>query len=245
MNEFCVETPSELDLAGIANAKGAVINYAPLSGHMGRIFHDEKNAIITINDKVTDTGQRNFIISHELGHFLTDRISKHNCDSTDLLYYTSKKESENAANVFAAELLMNCKWFIEFTGNQLINKELLSRIADYFRTSITSAAIRYTQIGYFPIAIVLTQNGFTKWAAFSKGFPFQYIPNNVRVNSLSTVYDYYKTGKKFLGPEEIRSEAWFENAHEKGKPEFLIEENIYMKNYESVLTVLRLTNLAN
>jgi len=234
-----VETPSELDLAGIANAKGAVINYAPLSGHMGRIYHDENNAIITVNSKVTDSGQQNFIISHELGHFLTDRISKHNCDSTDLLYYTSKKESENAANVFAAELLMNCKWFIEFTGNQLINKELLTRIAGYFRTSITSAAIRYTQIGHSPIAIILTQNSITKWAAFSKDFPFQFLPSNIKVKALTTVYDFFKDGKKYPGPEEIRSEAWFEDFYEEGKPKFLIEENVYMTNFNSVLTILR------
>lgn len=245
LNEFCVESPSELDLVGIANAKGAVINYAPLSGHMGRIYHDGKNAIIKVNSKVSDAGQRNFIISHELGHFLTDDISKHNCDSTDLLSYTSKNETENKANVFAAELLMNSKWFKEFTEKKLFNKFLLEEIANYFKTSITSAAIRYTQSGYYPIAIVLTQNGFTKWAAFSKEFPFQYISNNVRVNSLSTVYDYYKIGKKFLGPEEIRSEAWFEDAYEAGKPDYLIEENIYMKNYESVLTILRLMDLAD
>jgi len=245
LNEFCVESPSELDLVGIANAKGAVINYAPLKGHMGRVFHDGSNAVITINNKVDDSGQRNFIISHELGHFLTDDISKHSCDSADLLSYTSKKETENKANVFAAELLMNSKWFKEFTEKKLFNKFLLEEIANYFKTSITSAAIRYTQIGYFPSAVILTQNGFTKWAIFSKGFPFQYISNNVRVNSLSTVYDYYTMGKKFLGPEEIRSEGWFEDAHEEGKPEYLVEENIYMKNYKSVLTTLRLMDLAD
>lgn len=238
LNEFCVESPSELDLVGIANAKGAVINYAPLSGHMGRIYHDEKNAIITIKNKVTDTGQRNFIIAHELGHFLTDNISKHSCDSSDLLSYSSKKESENAANVFAAEFLMNSKWFMEFTGNQEFNKDLLTRIADYFRTSVTSAAIRYTQTGYFPIAVILTQKGIIKWAAFSKDFPFQFIPNNVKVKGSSTVYEFFKYGKKYTGPEEIRSEAWFEDAYEDHKPDYLLEENVYMGNFNSVLTIL-------
>jgi len=245
LNEFCVESPSELDLVGIANAKGAVINFSPLKGHMGRVFHDGTNAVITINDKVEGAGQRNFIISHELGHFLNDDFSKHSCSSKDLLSYTSKKETENAANVFAAELLMNTKWFKTFTGRQLFDRILLEEITKYFNTSITSAAIRYTQIGHHPAAVILTQNGFTKWAAFSKYFPFQFVPNNIRVKSLSTVYDFYEEGKKYNGPEEIRSEAWFEDAYRRDKPEYLVEEIVYMNNYKSVLTILRLPVLAN
>lgn len=238
LNEFFVESPSDLDLIGIVNAKGAVIKYANLKGHMGRVIHDGENAIITVNDKVEDIGQRNFIISHELGHFLNDDLSKHSCSSKDLLSYSSKKDTENAANVFAAELLMNTKWFRSFTGKQIFDKKLLEEITKYFNTSITSAAIRYTQIGHQPAAVILTQNGITKWAAFSKYFPFQFVPNNIRVKSLSTVYDFYKEGKRFFGPEEIRSEAWFEDAYDYGKPEFLIEENVYMGNYDSVLTIL-------
>lgn len=238
LNEFCIESPGELDLIGLANVKGAVVNFAALLGHMGRVYHDGKNAIITVNENVADAGQRNFIISHELGHFLNDNHNKHNCNSTDLLSFQSKKETENAANVFAAELLMNSKWFKEFCGNRNFDRHLLEELTNYFNTSLTSAAIRYTQLGHFPTGIILTQKGMTKWAAFSKDFPFQFTPNNIRVNSLSTVYDFYKNGKRYAGPEEIRSEAWFEDAYRRGKPEYLIEENIYMENYESVLTIL-------
>lgn len=245
LNEFCVEAPNELDLVGIVNAKGAVINFSPLKGHMGRVFHDGSSAVITINSKIENTGQRNFVISHELGHFLNDDLSKHRCSSKDLLSYTSKRDSENAANVFAAELLMNAKWFKTFTGRQLFDRILLEEITKYFNTSLTSAAIRYTQIGHHPVGIILTQNGFTSWAAFSKYFPFQFVPNKIRVKPLSTVYDFYEDGKKYNGPEEIRSEAWFEDAHESDKPEYLVEENIYMNNYKSVLTILRLADLAN
>jgi hypothetical protein len=227
LNEFCVESPGELDLVGIVNAKGAVINFSPLKGHMGRVFHDGSSAVITINSKIENTGQRNFVISHELGHFLNDDLSQHRCSSKDLLSYTSKKDSENAANVFAAELLMNAKWFKTFTGRQLFDRILLEEITKYFNTSL------------------LTQNGFTSWAAFSKYFPFQFVPNKIRVKPLSTVYDFYEDGRKYNGPEEIRSEAWFEDAHESDKPEYLVEENIYMNNYKSVLTILRLADLAN
>lgn len=239
LNEFFVESPSDLDLIGIVNAKGAVIKYANLKGHMGRIIHNGENAIITVNNKVDELGQHNFIISHELGHFLTDEINKHSCNSKDLLSYKSKKDAENSANVFAAELLMNSKWFKNFCDKKELDKSLLEAITNYFNTSLTSAAIRYTHLGHFPTGIVLTQKGITKWAAFSKDFPFQFTPNNTMVSSLSTVYDFYKNGKQFKGPEEIRSEAWFEDAYRDDKPEYLIEENIYMKNYDSVLTILK------
>lgn len=239
LNKYWIESPEELDLVGIINAEGIIINYSSLSGHLGRICHSDNSGLITISDSILDEGHRNFVLAHEFGHFITDSTRKTTCNETDLIKFRSNRDAESRANNFAAELLMNRKWFTGFTGNSVISTSLLEETSVHFRTSLSSTAIRYTEIGYFPCAMIMSKKGFTCWTAIHKEFPYKFIPSGVRVNPNSYVYDYFKSGNKIGGPKEVPIDAWFGDDRNYKNGIALIEENIYMENYGAVLSIVR------
>lgn len=143
------------------------------------------------------------------------------------------------ANYFAADLLMKEEWFCDFTARKDLDMKLISNTVDYFKTSLTSASIRYSHIGKIPCAIIFSQNGKIKWKSISEGSKFKNIQLNENVNKLSYVSDFFLCDSKEAGKKRIPLEAWFLHDWNYQDGIYLIEENIYMTNYNSVLTLLR------
>ncbi|MCB0748605.1 MAG: hypothetical protein KDC90_14185, partial [Ignavibacteriae bacterium] len=90
------------------------------------------------------------------------------------------------------ELIMYEKWFVDFTNGKKLNTQLLSDIADYFRTSLSSAAMRYAELGSTPTAIVFSKDGKIKWSRINPYFPFKFIKGGIPVNDLSYANELYK-----------------------------------------------------
>ena len=107
LDDYCVTGPDDLDLAAIAGHQNIIIEESDLKNHVARIHHAENYGLIKISNKISDEGQKRFVIAHELGHFINERKKNiHGCTPADLLGYKSKKQFEKDANTFAAELLM-------------------------------------------------------------------------------------------------------------------------------------------
>lgn len=54
--------------------------------------------------------------------------------------------------------------------------ELMKDTAEYFKVSLTAAAIRCVEIGDTSIAVILSQNGYVCGSRINSAFTFQFVP---------------------------------------------------------------------
>ncbi|MBK8946950.1 MAG: ImmA/IrrE family metallo-endopeptidase [Ignavibacteriae bacterium] len=240
ISEYCIEKPEELNLLNILSGERILLERKELKNSLANIVFDNEDAIITIGNNFADEGHENFVIAHELGHFLNQRNIKGNinCNTLNLINVKAEIDFEYSANVFASELIMHEPWFIEFTKGKKLSSDLLSNIAEYFKTSLSSAAMRYAELGKTPTAIVFSKDGIIKWSRINSYFPFKFIKGGIQVNNLSYASEFYKGNNLPDKEEVILADAWFKYDYYFKKDFFLMEQNIPMPNYNSVLTIL-------
>jgi hypothetical protein len=133
---------------------------------------------------------------------------------------------------------MREEWFTGFTKKHKVNMELLKDTAEYFKVSLTAAAIRFAEIGNTPIAVILSKNGYVYGSRMNPAFPFQYVPKGFQVNHRSNAYDFYQGRGLNTEPDEILTDAWFPEDFNYKTGRLLKEQNIAMPNYNSVLTII-------
>ncbi|MBZ0179591.1 MAG: ImmA/IrrE family metallo-endopeptidase [Melioribacteraceae bacterium] len=237
LDKYCIEKPSDLNLVKIANAEFLDVRFENLDHCYGRISYKNDFGAITVSTTIKDSGQENFVLAHEMGHFYNERKKNQSvkCEG-DIKMQRSGREFD--ANVFAAELIMHEPWFYEFTNRKKLSSELLRDIADYFKTSLSSAAMRYTELGNTPTAIILTTDGTVKYSRINSYFPYQFIRNGMTVNNNSYTSDFYNGDEISRTAEEIPIEAWFLEDFNYKKNQFIMEQNIPMPSYNSCLTIL-------
>ena len=244
IEEYSIKSPADLELETIANAEGLIVEEDNLDGHLGRISFSPSFGLIKIDKKIPGTGRKNFTLAHEIGHYLNEKDLKKSftakCTSNDLLSFKINKRREDDANIFAAELLMHKPWFGDFIKKRAINFDLIKDIAEHFNVSLTAAAIRYAEIGKYPTAVILSRNGKKVWSFMHDYFPFKYIPKDYAVKKESSAYDYFAGKEVQTCDDLVRASTWFGDDYKCQNREdvYLYEQNIVMKSYNSVLTLL-------
>lgn len=174
-----------------------------------------------------------------MGHFENERLKFKACSFEDVNGLNRTSPREMSANDFAAELLMHEPWFKEKVKSKKLNVDLLKDTAAFFNVSLSATAIRYTEIGHYACAVVMTTNGITKWKAVSKNFPHQFIKVGNKVSELSYTSDYYKGDKFPEDGEDIPARAWFpEDYNLKDQEARIMELIIPYPSYNSALVVL-------
>lgn len=231
--------PEQLDLILIAGNLNLFIEEGDLKNHIARIHHTEDYGLIKISNSIAEEGQKRFVIAHEIGHFINERKKNiHGCTAADLIGYKSKKELEREANIFAAELLMRDEWVKDFTRGRIPGVKLIKDCAEYFRTSLTSAAIRYAETGRHPTAVILSKDKKVVWSAINKDFKFKWVPAGYAVNGNSYAFEYFTEGTMDTDINEVLADSWFLEDKFYRRNYKLFEQNIYLTNYKSVLTIL-------
>jgi len=240
LKEYLIKDPAMLDLYAIAGYENLFIEERDLFSCEGQLVVNAGMGIITIDDKITEKGQKKFTIAHELGHFFNSgkKNGSYFCSGLDIRGIKQDITAEVDANDFAAELLMPEDWFVRFTKGRMIGKKLLSEIAEYFNISLSAAALRYAEIGNHPVAVIMSKDGIVKWNRINKHFTFHFIRNGSKVNDLSYTSEFFKGEKIPDDPEEILADAWFAEDFNYKKDYFIYEQNIPMYRYNSVLTLL-------
>ena len=238
LDNYYIKGPYELNLERLANAECLMIEEAELNNYLGMINFGDGYGLIKVSRNIKEYGQKRFVIAHEMGHFYTQKCNHKHCDSHDLLAYKHDNGHENDANEFAAELLMREEWFTEFTKRRKLNMELLKDTAEYFKVSLTAAAIRYAEIGNTPIAVILSKAGFVYGSRINPTFPFQFVPRGFKVNHRPNAYDFYQGKEINTQPDEVLADAWFAEDFNYEPGRLLIEQNLAMPNYNSVLTIV-------
>ncbi len=240
INKYFFNSPEELinDLENMLYAEGLYIKEEEINNCEGKILFDNNYGVITV-DRSSDDKQKRFTIAHEAGHFFNERGSgSYNCGYEEFFGSKRNYEREANANDFAGELLMHEKWFVEYTGIKKISFELIRDAADYFNVSLSAVALRYSIIGFYPIAVVMSANKIIKWISINKNFRYQFIRVGNKVSDLSYAFDYFGNINEPTC-EIVSAEAWFkEDYNFKDRNSKIMEMNIPMKKYNSVLSVL-------
>ena len=159
LEEFGIEEPGDFTVEDLIHARDIILQEKKISNSDGRIVFGKERTIISINSEIKYTGRKRFTLAHELGHFeLHHNENTHLEDNSLTLDYFKNGGQEYEANQFATELLMPSNLFIRFTDGKPFSPDLLREIADYFRTSITSATYRYLELGQHPIFLFYSRD---------------------------------------------------------------------------------------
>lgn len=213
LSEIGWSSPSDFTLPEIANYLNINIKELPISGSQGRILINKNSAVITINSELNNSGKKNFVIAHEIGHFLMHKniLSVFSDTENSLSEWHTKGPHENEANSFATELLMPHKTFKEFINNKKLSLKLIKEVSEYFRTSLLTSFIKYVDIGDFPAMIIYMENNKVIWKKHSKDFPLTYISIGSNVPEYTVAGDYFLRKNIEEEPEKIEAIEWFAN----------------------------------
>jgi Zn-dependent peptidase ImmA (M78 family) len=179
--ELNILQPEEIDIERIALFKDAQVRYEPLQGMDGCIVREGQAAIITVNSAITYTGQKRFVIAHELGHYFlhsdTRQVESVNQDQTN--NWSEKQEVEEyEANIFAAELLMPTALLEPRVRKQVPSFELIESLQKDFNTTLTSTAVQFVLNSKEECAIVSCSGRQRMWFILSPGFSFRMLDDN-------------------------------------------------------------------
>ena len=213
----------------------------PLKNCQGKIVYESAEGgfgLIRINASIHEPGPRRFVIAHEIGHFFNEKVPLKRCTSQDMIPVRSGHGSENDANAFAVELLMKEEWFTRFVKGKEPGVAVIKEAAEYFTVSLSAAAIRYSQVGNFPVAVIMSRNGKVIWSARSELFPYQFIGKGYRVNDASEADAFYKGKPMDPEPHPVLADAWFLENYNFRRGHIMMEQCLPMPNYNSVLAVV-------
>lgn len=186
----------------------------------GMLVWDSPNFHIHLNsflNNYPDSKKGRFTLAHELGHYFLDThregiknglIPPH--PSHMSLIHSDQMEAE--ADYFAACLLMPEKQLKNFTGGRTFSLDIIREISDTFKVSLTSAAIRFAEIGTHEILVVFSEKNKVKWFTKSRDFPN--LPFKFKVGQqlppTSVAGEFFrKPNSKFTDIQEVQVDAWF------------------------------------
>jgi len=177
-----------------------------------------------------------FTVAHEIGHFILPWHSNiiYNCTDKDLHSYQYKNQ-ETEANLFASELLLPTELFSKDIEDLDLSLNNIIGLSEKFQTSITSTAIKAVKITEQKICLVYTEDNKVKWIIPSKEFNEKIAVG--KLSPLSYAYDFYTKGIDIQDSTDVYPIAWIYN-HEKYVK--IREENIFLKRFNSTLTILTL-----
>jgi len=244
MEKYGLDDPTEFPIELIVSGIGATFNEYPLSNADGRIVFGKEKAIITVNSNIEYEGKRRFTIAHEIGHFIMHRnlIPVH--DDTDAtLEYFKQGNQETEANEFASELLMPEDLFKKECNGKKFDPDLLRYLSERFKTSITSTAYKYFELGSHSICLFYSYNNQVKYWKRPYGYP-HFINDRTKLKPPedSVAAEFYNSGKIYLkkdSKQQIWKSTWFVlNEWENDTDYKIYEFCIVTPKYNTVLSIV-------
>ncbi len=240
--EFYISQPSHIAIEEIAAYRGVLKHLAILEGCDARLVLNSKykTGIATISSAIIEEGRKRFALAHELGHFELHKNNKQiwTCTESDFLKWYHSNDEEPEANAFAGELLMPDELFRRHCVGKKPGFSSVSELTELFHTSLTSTAVRYTEIGNYPCALIASREGKISWFRVSNDFNHRLLSPGAKLNPYSCAGDYfYNHIIPPHQPEQVEAGCWLENTNG-NDGYFLYEESIAMPNYGVVLTMI-------
>jgi len=225
--------PDDIDLELVAFSLGAKVKRASLTGCEGNIIGTNERAIITINSNADSKKQR-FSLGHEIGHWVNDKGKNltYRCTSEDMRQYQIRRndfrqQKEVRANKFSAELVMPRFMFGPHMSEYPISFNSVKALANDFRVSIVSAAIRMVEITEYPsILVCWNKSGVRQWFVRSESVPEAVWPLQRLLKPKEVLVQ--------VNVQEVDSDKWIDldNAND-----YCLNESIFFNGY-SFLSLL-------
>ncbi len=165
----------------------------------GMTIYDYGKFYIHLNiDKYNrpDSDRGRFTLAHELGHYFIDthRIGLKNGLLEPHPSQTNQKQFvaiEREADYFASCLLMPESRFQKDIGNKKFSFSLIDFLREEYKVSRTACALRFADIGNYPIIVVYAENNIIRWVHSSEDFPFKWLLNENTVPQNTVMGDYF------------------------------------------------------
>lgn len=244
MSECGINDPTEFPLDLIVFGRGATLVEKPLNNSEGRIVFGAKKAIITVNSNITYEGKKRFVIAHELGHFEMHRdlVPVHH-DNDATLEYFKNGHQETEANEFASELLMPEHLFKKECKGKKFGPDLLRSLANRFKTSVTSTAYKYFELGEHPICLFYSHANKVGYWKRPEGYP-HFINDRTKLpppedSVAAEFFIEQKIYPKKQSKQQIWKSTWFELKHWEDDNDFRFYEYcIITPKYNTVLSIV-------
>jgi hypothetical protein len=233
-----LRTPEDLAAEGvlddIAWHRGVTIEVGPLGGASARLARVGGRARIRISDRTRTVERRRFSIAHELGHFELG----HGAGALAALCSDASGDrhapgaDEDAANAFAAELLMPEAMIAPLC--ERIDLEIAARIAARFGCSLEASARRLVEITAIPCAVVYAEHGMVRYARRSRTFA-AVIPTGRRLAAGSLAGEHLARGAPLADPGVVAATTWDPRADADAD---LVEHSRALPDRRATLTLL-------
>jgi Zn-dependent peptidase ImmA (M78 family) len=240
-NKLGWTNPEDFTLIEIANTLGVAVKDEQIKGSEGRILIMGQSGIISINSNITHPGRRNFIVAHEIGHFILHKnVHPFFSDTHRTLsdwYRNGAHEVE--ANTFAAELLMPGELFKRMVKGKKLSIELINQTSAYFHTSLTATFLRYITHGDYPLMVLFFEGGKARWRHCTTDFPFQYFEYGAYIPVDTVTGDVFYKNATESEPVKIKAMEWFpDNYKLKYDPQMNLWEQCYKVSENGLITCL-------
>lgn len=191
----------------------------------GRLeFHPAKRRFVCFfntkydrNDGRGHAPRTRFSLAHELGHyFIEDHHAylrsggkSHGSRSE----FVASATVEQQADCFAAHLLMPDPLVKPIVNQEDLSVELISEVADTFRASFVSAALRAAEVSHFCGAVVALKNGDVAWCRVSKAliearvYPSE--RGHARSPGAQAAWEQFEGGESTIAPRGGWARDWF------------------------------------
>lgn len=165
----------------------------------GMTIFDKGDFYIHIN---LDNGNRadkergRFTLAHELGHYFIDAhriglknglLESHPSHTNKAQFYTIERE----ADYFASCLLMPEESFRKDIGNRKFGIDVIDFLRTEYKVSRTACALRFADIGNYPLLVVYSENNIIKWSYSSDDFPYKWLLYDKTVPPNTVMGDYF------------------------------------------------------
>ena len=200
----------------------------------------KKRGIITVSSTIWHQGQKRFVTAHELGHWMLHPDMPNFIDDEDNLHewHSSSSKYEVEANTFAAEFLMPTALFTAICKGKKFSVELIQELSEYFKTSYTATAFRFTEVGHEPIMVVYSQNKRVQWFKPSDDFAFGFYDKKFPVPLKTLTYSCYENGIKEPDGDTALAKIWFPNDYNVREDQYLNEDIFPFPKINACLTFL-------
>jgi Zn-dependent peptidase ImmA (M78 family) len=225
-------SPDDFTIDEVANSLNIIVKERPLKGAEGRIVIKGDSGVVTVDSSIRSKGKRNFILAHEIGHFLMHKDSLTLFSDTEMTLneWYRKGSQEKEANCFATEFLMPQKLFSSKVNNKRFSLSLIEELSSYFQTSILATFLRYVDFGKFPLMVVFIENGIVKWKKGSQDFPFTWTSKDSKLPVYTVAGDLFYNNVGEDEPQQIDAVEWFYDDLE-------IERKLHWKLWEQCYRV--------
>jgi Zn-dependent peptidase ImmA (M78 family) len=237
-----IRAPEHLRIEAIAVKLAAWMGFrlrivvGTLDGADSQLIREAGEAKIIISDRVTDPGQRRFLIMHECGHLVLEHplLPPHKLGEAG----TSKRRQEHLrdyeaeANAFASELTMPHILVHRWCRATPVNLDMPWRIAKTFGMTILASAIRFTELSPERCAAVFSASRRVVWCAESATFPA--IERGRPLDPASVAYDFWERGDVEEHEQFVPADGWFDTK----VPVDIVEHAFASQKYGTVISML-------